>query len=89
MTTIIVENIYRESDYSEDTNRWINDMIEEEIYVIFNEFGKYNYIDYEINSSNYILLEYETIEQCNVAILAMNGKKYRGQELTVSFYNLQ
>lgn len=87
MTTIIVENIYRESNYSEDTNRWINDMIEEEIYVIFNEFGKYNYIDYEINSSNSILLEYENIEQCKVAILVMNKKIYRGQELRVKFYN--
>lgn len=84
MYSILVKNIYQEYDYTEEIKNMINRHINCEIYWIFSQFGEIINSDTGIDSYNSTKIWYEKINECEQAILEMNGKMFRDKKLNVT-----
>lgn len=67
MSQIIVQNLPDEQTLK----------FKEHLKKTFSKFGKIVDDDYQIDSLNSAIFEYETLEECKLAIAQMNGKKYK------------
>jgi RNA recognition motif-containing protein len=76
MAQIIIKNL------SDDQN----EKYQKELKKLFSKFGTIIDDDYEIDSYNSAIFEYENIKECVIAIDQMNGKSFKGDKILVEFY---
>lgn len=75
MTQIIVKNL---SDNQ-------NEKYQNQLKTLFSKFGTIIADDYEVDSYNSAIFEYETIKDCYNAIKEMNGKTFKGDKILVKY----
>ena len=84
MWNLLVKNVYREIEFSEEIQNTINTNTINELFLIFSQFGNILDTDHGIDSYNSSIFVYKTENECDDAINKLNIVNFKGLKLEIS-----